>query len=365
MDEHLHPALSQLFVASLIEFDNAAETWLPHRTTALGDGGPPTPAPRSGHTFRRPWLVSATTWQNLLRIVAGDGLPQAVAETSGLGLAGVRRWGYARLDGDRLVLRWPGKVAHRVWSELEPAIEARWRERWGAGRIDDLRDALEPLAGTVTSTTPRSMPQLGYADGGRTRMPLDLGPGEPIPARALDLGSLLARALLRCTLAYERGSELTAVLGFDVIEPLADAGGELTRTELVARSGVAPEAMASFVGRLERSEHVRLRRAGRSVVIGLTARGALAAAEHVERAAAAEARVAADVGGAAVARLRAVVAAVHGDATALRRALEPSDGGWRSRPPYAAQTERVLADPHRHLPRHPAVTHRGGFPDGA
>ena len=37
------------------------------------------------------------------------------------------------------------------------------------------------------------------------------------------------------------------------------------------------------------------------------------------------------------------------------RALTPRDG-WRSRPPYLAQTRRFLEDPTRWLPQHPIVT---------
>jgi len=40
-------------------------------------------------------------------------------------------------------------------------------------------------------------------------------------------------------------------------------------------------------------------------------------------------------------------------------------GARRGRTPYLAHTERVLADPRGHLPDHPLVLHRCGFPDGA
>jgi hypothetical protein len=53
------------------------------------------------------------------------------------------------------------------------------------------------------------------------------------------------------------------------------------------------------------------------------------------------------------------------DAPAFAEGLAPRPGGWRARPPYLAQAERVLADPRRNLPHHPLVLHRRGFPDGA
>ena len=52
-------------------------------------------------------------------------------------------------------------------------------------------------------------------------------------------------------------------------------------------------------------------------------------------------------------------------AVALAAGLVPPPGGWRGAPPYRAQTEARLADPTVALPRHPAVLHRGGWPDGS
>ncbi len=49
----------------------------------------------------------------------------------------------------------------------------------------------------------------------------------------------------------------------------------------------------------------------------------------------------------------------------LALGLQPYPDGWRSRPPYLAQTKAFLADPAGALPRHPMVLHRGGYPDGS
>lgn len=358
-------ALSQLFVAHLIEFDNAVEGWLPHRTSAFGDGGPPPPALRNGHPFRRPWLSSASTWQNLLRFIGDEGLPRTVAALSPADLTGPRRWGYVRLEDDRLVSTWAGRFAHGVWSHLEPAIEHRWRTRFGGDRVDGLRAALIPFAGAVTTRTPRSVPQLGFANGGRLRPPVELGAGEPLSPDRLDLGALLARVLTRLTIAYERESSYSAAIGFDVLEPLVEAGGELARPELIARSGVSAEAVTSFLGRLRTSGAVVERRIGRSIAFALTRVGADAVERHDAGAVAAEAALAEIAGREASDRLIAALAAVRDDVDGLRQTLEPPDGAWRSRPPYAARTAALLADPAGRLPRQPVVTHRGGFPDGA
>ncbi|MFC4242291.1 hypothetical protein ACFOYW_02820 [Gryllotalpicola reticulitermitis] len=365
MGEQLHPALSQLLVAYLIEFDNAVEGWLPHRTSAFGEGGPPSPAPRGGHPFRRPWLVSVTTWQNLLRFLGDGGLPTAAARAASVDLAGVRRWGYVREEDDRVVLTWAGKMAHRIWSELEPAIERRWLERFGAERIAALRAGLEPFAASMTMRTPRGLPQLGFGNGGRASTPAGLEPAPPVSAGELDLGTLLARGVLASTLAYESGAELSAVLGFDLIEPVSEAGGELTRSQLVAASGLSTEAVTAFGGGLVRSGYLAEHRAGRAVAFTMTARGAEAAARHSEHALIADAVFGATLGADAAARLSAVVADIRSDTAALRQTLEPPRGAWRSRPPYAARTAVLLDDPAARLPRQAAVTHRGGFPDGA
>jgi len=50
---------------------------------------------------------------------------------------------------------------------------------------------------------------------------------------------------------------------------------------------------------------------------------------------------------------------------AFAEGIEPPPTGWRSGPPYAAQTDRLLTDPRAALPRHPLMLHRGGHPDGA
>jgi len=315
--------------------------------------------------FRRPWLVSASVWQNLLRFLGDEGLPRSVAEKSATELAGLRRWGYVRLDDDRLSLTWAGRFADRVWTELEPAIERRWRDRFGVDRIDGLRAALAPFAAGVTTRTPRSVPQLGFANGGRLRPPVELGRGDPVALERLDLGTLLARALTLATLAYERESDYSAAIGFDVLEPLVEAGGELTRVELVARSGVSAEAMSSFLGRLTTGGAVVARRVGRSVSVALTRVGAEAMELHDDAVAAGEAALAAVAGAEASDRLAAALAAIRDDTDGLRQTLEPPEGAWRSWPPYAARTAAMSADPTGRLPRQPVITHRGGFPDGA
>jgi hypothetical protein len=63
-------------------------------------------------------------------------------------------------------------------------------------------------------------------------------------------------------------------------------------------------------------------------------------------------------------RLRAALNTVL-ESSAFADGMVPPPTGWRSRAPYLAQTERLLADPRGALPPHPLVLHRGGYPDGS
>ena len=100
-----------------MEFDNAAEARLPHRTAR-------------GPTARAagPWLVSQPMWANFLRFVDGATLP--LAELSGPArmpnLAGLRRWGYLDVGpppAEQVSLTAAGQAAAEVFRPLAAEIQ--------------------------------------------------------------------------------------------------------------------------------------------------------------------------------------------------------------------------------------------------
>jgi hypothetical protein len=99
-------------------------------------------------------------WANCLRHLPDE--PITVAELgrrarTGTNLDGMRRWLYVSYAPDpgrgkrpgpdaTVTLTAAGRRAREVWQAATEETEARWRTRFGAGRIEALRAALEPLA---------------------------------------------------------------------------------------------------------------------------------------------------------------------------------------------------------------------------
>src|SRR5690242_16987469 len=134
-------------------------------------------------------------------------------------------------------------------------------------------------------------------------------------------------------------------------EPLPDEPGGLGLSALLARAfGLAVVAPAPG--------------AARGKVVRLNARGMSARERGIARIARIEAELRARLGRQAGDRLRRALEAVLAS-PAFAEGIEPPATGWRARPPYAAQTGRLLTDPRAALPRHPLMLHRGGYPDGA
>ena len=151
--------LSMAFVAFTVEADNAAEGRVTHRTTSHGQAG------RSGAV----WMTSIAMWFNCLAPLSEFG-PLTVSELEQrarmpTNLDGVRRWRYVTIAGagrvrrgarrssaqrdSRLGLTAAGAEAADVWAPVPAEIEARWRERFGAGAVDRLRAALVALVGAL------------------------------------------------------------------------------------------------------------------------------------------------------------------------------------------------------------------------
>ncbi len=343
--------LSQALVAFTIEFDNLAE----EQITAAGE---------------RPWITSQAMWANHLRFVGEDGIAarelmqRALVSAAAIRsrLNALRRWRYVTIDPSDVVRLTPaGRRARDVWQPLADAVEARWGVRHGDPAVDALRAALAPAASTDTPL-PRYLPIIGnemFSEVVPPPEPLPDDPAEP------DLSVLLARALLALTLEFESETKLSLPMHVDGLQVL-DA--EATRVRDLPRlSGCSREGMAMITGHLARIGLAAVAPdpdAARGKVVRLTARGVSARERGADRVARVEKRLHDRLGAPAVGRLRGSLVAIL-DSPGFAEGMEPPPTGWRSWPPYLAQTERLLEDPRGALPRHPLVLHRGGFPDGS
>ena len=197
--------LSQALVAYTIECDNEAEHRLPHRTTnhgasSHGDGDPTT------------WLASLVMWENCLRYVTDQpitvGELEARARTR-TNLDGMRRWGHITIDGtakkihkgrpgSAAVLRATaaGLRAREVWLPLPGLIEQRWRERFGAGQVDQLRESLVTVVSQLDPGLPDCLPILGAALLSQGPDPA-LPPAGHVDPAELPLSALLSRVCCR------------------------------------------------------------------------------------------------------------------------------------------------------------------------
>ncbi|MGD1050572.1 MAG: hypothetical protein ABR947_05830 [Solirubrobacteraceae bacterium] len=366
--------LSQALVAFTIEFDNESARRSPHRTTA---------GRQAGERGRGPWLVSLVMWANFMRFVGERGRPlRDLAEQARMtNLKGLLRWGYIVLEpdpadprpapprGDWLVRTTPyGARAQEVWRPLAGEIEGRWRERFGAGAIDALRGELEAIVGGLELELPHYLPVTSVYRQDPERWRARSGPGEP--PESLDLSALLSQALLAFAIEFERESPLSLELCANALRVI-DADGVRVR-DLPALTGLSKEACAVALGFLERNALAIVEadpRAARTKLTRLTERGARAQARCVRLLAEVEARWRERFGAETIERLRAslsgLIDARDGERSLMGEGLVPPPGGWRGRPPYVKQTRTMLTDPGAALPHYPAVSHRGGFPDGS
>lgn len=356
--------LSRLLLAFTIELDNEFE----HRMAAA--------------LPERPFRVSLVMWSNFLRFVdegipvgelsAAAGLPKARVLST---LGGMERWRYVyvapaparkppatRRDGygsaRALKPEWivrpmaAGTAAQEVWPEVLPEIEERWRSRFGAAEVTELRDACselldEPLAEYLPVVT------------GTNGMVSEFAGEAPAPSDPTPLSAVLAQALLAYTLAFEREAPLSLPLLETVVRVLGEE--PIDARELPAAGAVSPEGIAMALTFLAKRGFVDDRKLVRLTTTGEAAKEAsLATHAHLEKTWGS--RMSRD-------RLRAACRSIldqrDGTQSRLALGLEPYPEGWRASGRYLAQTEAILADPSTGLPRHPLVLHRGGWPDGS
>ena len=223
---------------------------------------------------------------------------------------------------------------------------------------------------------PLYLPVVGFADGMRSRYP-DLA---ELAERGLRRRSawppttcpaLLSAVLLTFTVEYESIAKLPLPINANVLRVIDDGGVRVSDVPLLG--GVSKEGTASAIGFMERHGYVETGpdpTGRRGKFVQPTERGRRSRDGRAVLAARVEAGWEARFGAEAVGRLRDVLAAVAGHQAesgwpSLALGLQPYPDGWRSRPPYLAQTKAVLSDPVGALPRHPMVLHRGGYPDGS
>ncbi len=357
--------LSQALVAYTIEFDNEAEHRLPHRTTdhgasAHGDGDPTT------------WLVSLVMWENCLRHVTDQPITVGELETrarTGTNLDGMRRWGYITIDGTArkihkgrpgpdAVLRATaaGLRAREVWLPLPGLIEQRWRERFGAGQVDRLRESLVTVVSQLDPGLPDCLPILGAALLSRGPDPA-LPPAGHVDPAGLPLSALLSRMLLSFALEYEREMGLSLAISANVLRVLGADGTR--RRDLPPLTGTSKEAVSWAMGILIRGHQAAEGpdpAAGRGKIARLTPRGLGAQRIYHEFVGSIEQRWYERFTGRAIGALRtsleALATAPDGEPPPLFGGLEPYPDNWR------AAVRRPAT-----LPHYPMVLHRGGYPD--
>ena len=362
----LSALLSQALVAYTIEFDNEAEHRLPHRTTdhgasGHGDGDPTT------------WLVSLVMWENCLRHVTGQPITVGELETrarTGTNLDGMRRWGYITIDGTArkihkgrpgpdAVLRATGAGlrAREVWLPLPGLIEQRWRERFGVGQVDRLRESLATVVSQLDPGLPDCLPILGAALLSRGPDPA-LPPAGRVDPAGLPLSGLLSRVLLSFALEYEHETGLSLAVSANVLRVLGADGTR--RRDLPPLTGTSKEAVSWALGIVIR-EYLAAEEpdpaASRGKIVSLTPRGLQAQRLYHEFVGTIEQRwrqrFTSAIDGLQMS-LEALAAALDGEPPPLFRGLEPYPDNWRA----AVRRPSIL-------PHYPMVLHRGGYPDGS
>ena len=379
-DEHhglgLAALLSALLVAFTIEFDNEFEHRMPHRTTRHG---------RTTGAGPRPWLVSMAIWVHVTRLVPEDGISardlarrsQLTPETmKGLVKRVGQWWGYLTLAPHAADPRpkpplseWlvrptaAGREAQTIWAPLTGEIEARWNERFGKKAVDDLRAALTDVVARLDVDLPNYLMGMGEPRlSPRKPTEGDFGDG------SLPLTVLLSKVLFALAIDFDEHSDLslgiyTAGTGSrlpicaNVLRLIGDDG--VAVAEVPRLSDVDNMSIDNWVGILDGCGYLELATDSnrRRRVARLTAKGVAARDAYFQWMESEEGRWPDARATAAVKHLRRAAEHIVGDpgpGSPLWKGTEPYPDGWRSQVP-----------PRQVLPHFPAVSPRGGFPDGS
>lgn len=362
----LSALLSQTLVAFTIECDNEAEHRQPHHTTDFG-GSELEP------TAKTPWLTSFVMYFNCVKHIPDAGITAGELERlvrTGTNLGGMRRWGYIKIDpkplnsggkgikpSSVLTLKRAGKFARDLYPALIAEIEKRWQDRFGAGVLDELRQALEAVVTRLGPDLPDCLPILGYGltCNGRCAGGPEIGKPGRTDTASLGLYSLISKPLLAFALAYEEQSPVALAIAANIMRVL-DADGVLAK-EVPMRAGVSKEAVAIAEGWLVKQRYVDVDGKGVGRVLRLTSKGEAAQKNYDALVGRIEDQWRADAGTDAIDRLRVALDPLvgAGDSTSpLFQCLVPYPENWRAKLPKPST-----------LPHFPMVLHRGGYPDGA
>jgi len=211
---------------------------MPHRTA------------RYGGSRRAPYVASLRQWSNFMRVLDEQGMTVGELERRARAkpqLDAMRRWGYVTVGPDpddprrrppeRALLVVPteaGRQAQAVWRPLPAAIETRWRARFGAEEMDELRATLQGLRDGLGLNLPRFL--TGFY-GGYAAKPWEGSADEvddPLP-----LPALLSQVLQAFALEYEQEATASLCYSANVVRLLDEDGANVG--QLPRRSGVAIE----------------------------------------------------------------------------------------------------------------------------
>ncbi len=352
----LSTPLSQLLIAFTIEFDNE----LDHRLAEADLG------------HRLP--ISMVMWSNFLRFVE-DGitvgeLPEATGIPKSQDALDARRHGALalrvrrarfRVEARRMGKRSSASCASgssaprrsaRKTQEIAPPlfgeIEKRWEKRFGAGAIDELRQALGAVIEGLDLELPEYLPIVGSANGMRAEI-------EHRERGATDGGHLSALPRTGAPRLHARlRAQVGAVAAADrELRARSRRGGSGRPRHSRDRGRVAGgDDHGAEVPREDRLRH------GRGEARPPDAEGPGGAGGRSRAACGSRARVE----DAPAAQGRWPRSSISGR---LSEGLHPYPDGWRARKKYVEQTNAVIDDPTGRLPHYPMVLHRGGWPDGS
>jgi DNA-binding MarR family transcriptional regulator len=350
----LFTLLSHALVAFTIELDNEWERQL------LASKRP------------RIFLLSLVMWANYIRFLPPDGLAADELELLAqheVDLNGLTRWRYVTVAPDPAATskvprrEWivrptdDGRFAQELWRPLPDLVEGRWRDRYGAAKLETLDRRLGRVIDQFGGgRTPLYLPDVTSRNEMFTEAPAP--PPDPRPDSSLPLFARLSRALLEFTLDFEKESDVALPIAANTLRVL---GADPTpMRDVPALAGVSKEGTVQALTVLHRH--------GLAVVepiphergkqVRLTADG--------DRARAAYHRVVNDVedswrsrfGDKVVSDLKKSLAPLVGSAdlasSPLMKALDPPPGTWRATRPIPNL-----------LPYHPMVIGRGGWPDAS
>jgi hypothetical protein len=130
-----------------------------------------------------------------------------------------------------------GRQAKAVWPSLFDEIEGRWRTRFGANDVHNLRGPLEKIVNGLDIELPDGLPALS--------VPFERDEFPPRVVRddgRIPLPALLSKALLAFALEFNRESEAPLSIAANVLRVAADEGVRVS--DLPRLTGGSPEVSA-------------------------------------------------------------------------------------------------------------------------